>query len=72
MKRKIIRFAAVTLFSCAFLLLLGSMPAEKKAAQNNECCDLKIIKKSLNSAVNSDISAIQQKNPLILLELSVE
>ena len=38
MKRKIIKLAAVTMFSGAFLLLLGSMPIDKKISANEEAC----------------------------------
>lgn len=72
MKRKIIKLAAVTMFSGAFLLLLGSMPIDKKISANEEACELNNINNSLNSAVNIDFSMVKQKNPLILLEFSVE
>ena len=72
MKRKIIKFTAVTLFSGALLLLLGSMPIDKKISANEEACELNNINNSLNSAVNIDFSMVKQKNPLILLEFSVE
>ena len=72
MKRKIIRFTASVLFSCALLLLLGSMPVDAKKADSNESCELKNINKSLENAANADISMLKQKNPLILLEFSVE
>ena len=72
MKRKVIRFAAVALLSSTFLLLLGSMPIDRKNSTAKESCELKNINKSLNYAVNADFSVLQQKNPLILLEFSVE
>ena len=72
MKRKIIKITAVTLFSGALLLLLGSMPINKKISEKQEPCELNNINKSLDCAVNVDFSVLKQKNPLILLEFSVE
>ena len=64
MKRKIIKLAAVTMFSGAFLLLLGSMPIDKKISANEESCELNNINNSLNSAVNIDFSMVKQKKYL--------
>lgn len=72
MKMKIVRFFAVILFSSAFLLLLGSLPLSRKTAEKPESYELQKINKSANNALSSDFSVLQQKNPLILLEFSVE
>lgn len=72
MKMKIVRFFAVILFSSAFLLLLGSLPLSRKKPEKQESYELQKINKSANNALTSDFSMLQQKNPLILLEFSVE
>lgn len=71
MTGKIIRFVAVSMFSSVFLLLLGSMPISSQQT-NNESCELQTINKTANNAIPTDLSQILEKNPLILLEFSVE
>ena len=72
MKNKIMKFFGVTLFSSAVLLLLGSVPHKLKTTELTENKEFININNSARSVLPSDFNAITEKNPAILLEITVE
>lgn len=69
---KIIKFSAMLIFSACAILLLGSMPIPKSVTPETYSTELEKLNKSISSSLDINISAIQQKNPSIFLEISVE
>ena len=72
MKNKIIRFFSVSLFSAAALFLLGSVSIPQKNTQDIDNKEFSIINNSASSLLPDDFSTVIQKNPAILLEITVE
>lgn len=72
MKKKIIRFVAAALFSTCSFLLLGSLPIELCNSENTSHTEINNVNNDFSKALNFDFSELKEKNPLILLEFSVE
>lgn len=72
MKDKIVKFFSVTLFSASILLLLGSVPHTQKNAEIIDIKEFTNINSSASNILAEDFDNIIQKNPAILLEISVE
>lgn len=72
MKNKIIKFFAITAFSVAVLLLLGSVPKTSNHSEVVNHKEFSNINSSASDMLSEDFSAIIQKNPSILLEITVE
>ena len=72
MKNKIMKFFGVTLFSCTVLLLLGSVPKQVQKTETFENKEFTNINNSAKIVLPSDFDTIIQKNPAILLEITVE
>ena len=72
MKRKIIKFFGVTVFSAAALFLFGSVPSSAKQAQSIDYKEFSHINNDAEAQIPDDFCTIIQKNPAILLEIAVD
>lgn len=72
MIKKIMKLTFAAAFAGMFVLLLGSMPFDGQKNSQQQSYELQKINNSAKNAIYSDFSELQEKNPLILLEFSVE
>ena len=72
MMNKIMKFLGVTLFSFSVLFLLGSLPFSQVNSKSAENKEFTKINNSAKSILPDDFDSVMQKNPAILLEITVE